>query len=180
MVFHIQGLRKWRALPFFTIFASKVGISAKGTDLSVSLWKAWFRTKEHLKLSPKAKDLAGFHRLDFIWWLALPLPRVQPQDLEDALIMHKLGIKIWKNLWDDNANTWMSRANLIASYNLFDWQLEVIGKRLMQWDPGDWWHLRIKDPHLLPKVFQWSNQRELWPIPPVLQTHRLRLILNRR
>ena len=39
-LFHIHGLRKWRALPFITIFACKVGIAAKGSKLAVSLWKA--------------------------------------------------------------------------------------------------------------------------------------------
>ena len=37
-LFHIQGLRKRRALPFITIFACKVGIAAKGSELlAVSL-----------------------------------------------------------------------------------------------------------------------------------------------
>ena len=39
-LFHIKGLRKWTALPCITIFASRVGISAKGSELVVSLWKA--------------------------------------------------------------------------------------------------------------------------------------------
>ena len=71
---------------------------------------------------------------------------VPSQDVEDALKMHKMGIRMWMNLWDDKANTWMSRANLIASFNMTDQQLDVIGRRLMQWDPRDWWNLRIKDP----------------------------------
>ena len=29
-LFHIQGIRKWTALPFITILDSRVGISAKG------------------------------------------------------------------------------------------------------------------------------------------------------
>ena len=119
-LFHIQGFHKWTALPFYTTFASKFGISAKGTELAVSLWKAWFRIKRRLKISSHAKDLAGFHRIDSIWWPTLELPRVQHQDLEDVLKMHKMGIKKWKNLWDDDTNTWMSRANLIASFNLSD------------------------------------------------------------
>ena len=49
----------------------------------------------------------------------------------------------------------------------------------MEWDPRDWWRMQIKDPPL-PKAFQWTNQRELWPIPPVFQTHNLHLILNKR
>ena len=91
-LFHIQGFHKWTALPFYTIFASKFGIFAKGSELAVSLWKAWFRIKQRLKFSSHAKDLAGFHRIDSIWWPALELSRVQPQDLDDALKMHKMGI----------------------------------------------------------------------------------------
>ena len=36
-LFHIQGFHKWTALPFYTIFASKFGILAKGSELAVSL-----------------------------------------------------------------------------------------------------------------------------------------------
>ena len=90
-----------------------------------------------------------------------------------------MGIKMWKNLWDDDANTWMSRANLTASFNLSDQQLDVIDRRLMQWDPGDWWNLRIKDPPQL-KALHWMNQREIWPIPPLYQTHNLHLVLKKR
>ena len=90
-----------------------------------------------------------------------------------------MGIKQLENLWDDNTNTWMSRANLIASFNLSDRHLDVIGRGLMQWDLGDWWNMRIKDPPQL-KALQWTNQRELWPIPPLYQTQSLHLILNKR
>ena len=85
-----------------------------------------------------------------------------------------------KNIWNDNANTWMSRANVIASFNLSDWQLDVIGRRLMQWDPRDWWNLRIKDPPQLKAIMQRTNQRKIWPIPPLYQTHNLHLVLNKR
>ena len=36
-LFHIQGPCKWTALPCITIFASRVGILAKGLELVVSL-----------------------------------------------------------------------------------------------------------------------------------------------
>ena len=117
-LFHIQGFHKWKSLPFFTILASKIGILAKGSELVVSLWEAWFRLKQHLKLSPQAKYFTGFHRMDSIWWPALELPRVQSLDLEDALKMHKMGIKLWEHLWDDDSNTFLSRANLTDTFNL--------------------------------------------------------------
>ena len=76
-LFHIQGFHKWLALPFSIIFASKFEISTKGLELSIFLWKAWFRIKELLKLSPHAKDFASFHCIESIWWPTLELPRVE-------------------------------------------------------------------------------------------------------
>ena len=73
----------------------------------------------------------------------------------------------------------MSRAKLIASFNLSDRQLDVIGRRLMQWDPQDWWYMRIKDlPQ--PKALQWTNQRELWPLPPLVHSRNIHIVLNKR
>ena len=117
--------------------------------------------------------------MDSIWWPVLDLPRLHSLDLEDALTMHKMGIKMWEHLWDDDSNTWMSRANLIASYNLSDRQLDVIGRRLMHWDPGEWWNLRIKDPLQL-KALQWTNQGELWPLPSLVHSCNIHIVLNKR
>ena len=107
------------------------------------------------------------------------IPKVQGQDKEKALKMHKRGIKLWENIRDDDAKTWFSRANLMAIFNLSDQQLDVIGRRLMQWDPGDWWQMSIKASPKL-EALQCKNQTEMWPIP---HRHPLRPIhkaLNKR
>ena len=49
----------------------------------------------------------------------------------------------------------------------------------MQWDPRDWWNLRIKDRPQL-KAVQWTNQREIWPIPSLYCPHNLHLFLNKQ
>ena len=77
------------------------------------------------------------------------IPQVEGQDMEEALKMHKMGIKLWENIWDNDASTWCLRANLIPNFNFLDRQLDVIFRRLMNWDPRDWWLMSIK---ALPKL----------------------------
>lgn len=69
------------------------------------------------------------HNVDSIWWPALDLPQVDLQVEEEALKLHRLGIKTWGNLWDGEERTWISRASLIAKQNLSELQLDIIGKR---------------------------------------------------
>ena len=55
--------------------------------------------------------------------------------MDAALKMQKRNIKSWDSLWDKAKNTWYARADLIALYNLTDKQLDVIGTRLVLWNP---------------------------------------------
>ena len=65
--------------------------------------------------------------------------------MDDALRMHKRNIKLWGSFWDNAKNSWYSIADLIALYNLTDQQLDVIGRRLMQWNPDEWWTMSVND-----------------------------------
>ncbi|MCO5572277.1 hypothetical protein L7F22_026030 [Adiantum nelumboides] len=131
------------------------------------------------KKMAKVKDLAGLHRQDSIWWPALAIPQVEVPDMEEAIKMHKMGIKLWENIWDDESNSWFSRANLIAEFNLSNRQLDVIGRRIMRWDPGEWWLMSLKTS---PKIaaLQWKKQTVLWPIPPHHSIRSIHKDLNKR
>ncbi|MCO5581007.1 hypothetical protein L7F22_034883 [Adiantum nelumboides] len=143
------------------------------------MWKAWLKIKGQIVLSPNTRDLAGLHQRDSIWWPALAIPQVELPDMEEAIKMHKMGIKLWENIWDDESNSWFSRANLIAEFNLSNSQLDVIGRRIMRWDPGEWWLMSLKTS---PKIaaLQWKKQTVLWPIPPHHSNRSIHKDLNKR
>ena len=73
----------------------------------------------------------------------------------------------------------MSRANLIAQYNLSNRQLDIIGKRLMQWNPNNWWLMTIKEPPKS-KALESSNQTKIWHIPIQHHPHSIHKVLNKR
>lgn len=89
------------------------------------------------------------HSIDSIWLPALDLPLTNTHDIEERLKLHNMGIKIWANIWDRENNTLLSRADLIARYNLIDPQLDIVGRRLMLWHREDWWLMTVEDPHKL-------------------------------
>ena len=76
-------------------------------------------------------------------------------------------------------NTWYARGDLIALYILIDQQLDVIERRLMLWNPIEWWMMFINDSPKLGVLYQ-SNQREIWPIPPQLNLSSVQKVLNHR
>lgn len=125
---------------------SKYEIILKGSELMLSLWKAWNKVKANLEPSLNYKDMLDIHPIDSIWWLVLDLPQVDIQDVEEALKLHKLGIKTWGNLRDWEKKTWLSRDDLITRHNLSNSQLDIIVKRLMLWHREDQWLMTIEDP----------------------------------
>ena len=118
--FHIKGNHSWTALPLTTIIISKYDITAKGVELTISLWKAWFKIKHNLKLSPNAKDIVGSQCINSILWPTIEIPQVDNLDMDASWRMHKRSIKSWDNRWDNAKNSLYSKVDLIALYNLID------------------------------------------------------------
>ena len=79
------------------------------------------------------QNVAKIHCKDSIWYPIKEDTPVESMELGKALQMQKRNIKTWGNIWDFGANTWFSRAPLIAKFNLTYSQSELIGKRLIQW-----------------------------------------------
>ena len=86
---------------------------------------------------------------------------------------------MWNDLWDKDNNTWKSRADLIAEYNLPNSQLDLIGQRLLQWNRSDLWLTSITS---IPNVnaFVWEDQKPIWPIPKLKEFLAIHCVLNDR
>ena len=179
-MFALKGHHRWKQLPYLTIFGRKYEITPKGSELTYSLWKAQFKVKTHQLIpSPNYKDMLDIQPIDSIQWPTLDLPQVDLQDVEEAMKLHSVGIRTWGKFWDQDKKTQLSRADLITRHNLSDTQLDIIGKMLMLWNQEVWWLMTIEDPPKL-KAFQWKNQRNIWPIPPMWIAPPIHCILNQR
>ena len=66
-------------------------------------------------------------------------------NIDAALRMHKRNIQSWDSLEDKAKNIWYSREDLIALHKLTNQQLDIIGRRLMLWNPTKWWTMSVND-----------------------------------
>ena len=69
--FTLKGKPKWDNLPDLTIWASKYDMAPKGSPLSVSIWKSWFKLKKNVKPTDQLQKCLGSHERDSIWWPTL-------------------------------------------------------------------------------------------------------------
>ena len=94
--FHITGANKCTNLPTLTIIASKHDITPKGSQLAVTIWKAWNRIKKFLSF--KEGKTAGVLGKDSIWWSSLPLPSLSQDEEVTAKLLHKKGASRWLDI----------------------------------------------------------------------------------
>ena len=62
---------------------------------------------------------------------------------EEALQLHRMGLKEWKDIWDKENHYWKSRAMLIADFYVTNQQINLLGQRVDLWDRGDLWLMAI-------------------------------------
>ena len=127
----------------------------------------------------QTKDSLGIHRWDSIWWPTVTTQQIIAQEEEEALKLHKKGVRMWDDLWDKVNNTWKNRADLIAEYNLPNSQLDLIGERLRQWNRSELWVTTISSPPNV-KAFTWDDQKPIWPIPKALEYPTIHCVLNEK
>ena len=89
------------------------------------------------------------HRLEYkciirSMWRVVKLTLFKSQDLGRVLRIYNMNIKKKGNLWDHFKNTWILRVKLIALYNLWHIELDLIGRRLLQIQEEVWCFLSIK------------------------------------
>ena len=107
------------------------------------------------KVSSNLRHTLGLRGTNSIWWPNLQIKEVLRDETKGALKPHKAGIRVWANLWNLEAHTWFSRAELIQHFNL-----------TRELDPQHWWLITvIEKPHKF--CIQWKSQKHLLPIPPL-------------
>lgn len=58
-LFSLKGHHRWKKLPYITIFGSKYAITPIGSELAVSLWKAWFKVESAAGVFHRLQGFAG-------------------------------------------------------------------------------------------------------------------------
>ena len=125
--FTLKGKPKWDNLPNLTIWASKYDMAPKGSPLSVSIWKSWFKLKKNVKPTEQIQKCLGSHERDSIWWPTLIGRPIDQAQEEEALQLHRKGLKEWKDIWDKENHYWKLRATLIANFNVTNQQINLLG-----------------------------------------------------
>ena len=105
-------------------------------------------------------------------------PIEQAQE-EEALQLHKKGLKEWKDIWDKENHYWKSRATLIADFNVSNQQINLLGRRVDLWNRGDLWLMAISQKPQL-EAFVWKDSSALWPIPKGWDSTAVHTVLNSR
>ena len=98
----------------------------------------------------------GSHERDSIWWPTLIGKPIEQEQEEEALKLHKKGVKEWKDIWDKEYQIWKSKPMLITNFNVSNQQINLIGQRFDQWDRGDLWLMPITQKPQI-EAFVWKG-----------------------
>lgn len=139
--FKLQGRAKWSNLPPLTILFSPFKITAMGSHLVQSLWKAWNHLKDKLCPNPRQYRDAGLRFKDSIWWPWIEIPRIEDANLHQALKLHKKGIRCWGDIWNKLNQAWLTQPELSQKYMLNPTDLQLILSRMECWKRDSLWKI---------------------------------------
>ena len=92
------------------------------------------------------------------------LKQVCSEDYEKAKKLNNKGIKIWGDLWDIQAHTWLDIHQLSEKFRVDMEDIRILKDRIQILDKGDWWKAGIRE-KLNPKGIGWTERTPIFPIP---------------